>query len=176
MRKFALLFIMIFIVGCGYQPAARAVDNILDDNIFVEVSMSATDPQNTVAIKDAVRSGIVKRLGKNLSPKASADTFINASISSINFEAVSYDQLGYITSYRIKLGVNFKTKLKDGTIFSKTTSGDHTFRVSRRIKSTRDISSIISDSDRYYAILDASNQAFDEFIAALSVRAYGKGK
>lgn len=166
------IFCAIFVVGCGYIPTTKVAKEILSDDIFVDVIMSKTDPQNTVAIKDAIRNGIVQRLGKNLSSKESADTYIIAKINSLRFSELTYDQFGYVTSYRADLSVNYKTKLKDGSIFSIDTVGDYDFRVSRLAKDVRDTSSVISDNDRYKAIENASKQAFDEFISALAIRGF----
>ena len=82
---------------------------------------------------------------------------------------VTTDQYGYVTSYRANLSLNFKTKLKDGRIINLKGTGDHDFRVTKLLKSVRDTSSVISDQERYSAIQNASLQAFDEFIAALSI-------
>ncbi|QKF64994.1 LPS assembly lipoprotein LptE [Campylobacter corcagiensis] len=173
MRKLILTAIFaIFIIGCGYSPIARVTESVLGRSVFVDVAMSKTDPQNTVAIKDAVREGVVNRLHRALSSKENADTKIFVSISSLDFSALTYDKFGYITSYRANLNLNFKTELKDGRILNISSSGDHDFRVTRLVKSSRDTSSVISDQERYDAIQNASTQAFDEFIAALAVQGY----
>lgn len=162
----------IFIIGCGYLPVARVTSSVLGESVFVDVAMSKTDPQNTVAIKDAVREGVVYRLHRSLSDRQNADTKIFVSIKSLDFSALTYDKFGYITSYRADLSLNFKTELKDGRVLNISGSGDHDFRVTRLVKSSRDTSSVISDQERYEAILNASTQAFDEFIAALAVEGY----
>ena len=106
----------------------------------------------------------------SLADKNSAQTQIVASIKRLSFSELSYDQFGYITSYRANLVVNFSTKLKNGEIFSKDCVGDYDFRVSRLVKNNYDTSSIISDKDRYDAIENASAQAFDEFVSALAIK------
>ena len=111
MKKILAVFCLVFTVGCGYKPTSKIVNEIMPNSVFVDVVMSKTDPQNTVAIKDAVRSGIVQRLGRNLADKKSADTQIIAQIKRLTFSALSYDQFGYITTYRANLTLNFKTKL-----------------------------------------------------------------
>lgn len=169
MKKIALFLLLVFIVGCGYKPVSKITADILGDKVFVDVLMSKTDPQNTVAIKDAVREGVVYRLHKKLTPKNLARSYIEVSINSLDFSALTYDQYGYITSYRANLSLNFKTKLKDGRVINLSGSGDHDFRVTKLLKSVRDTSSVISDQERYSAIQNASLQAFDEFIAALAV-------
>ena len=170
MRKALTVFCLIFLIGCGYKPAARIAKETMGGSVFVDVMMSKTDPQNTVAIKDAIRQGIVQRLGMSLADKNSAQTQIVASIKRLSFSELSYDQFGYITSYRANLVVNFSTKLKNGEIFSKDCVGDYDFRVSRLVKNSYDTSSIISDKDRYDAIENASAQAFDEFVSALAIK------
>ena len=169
MRKIFYAFIVFFMMGCGYQPVARITEDVLADTVFVDAVMSKVDPQNTVAIKDSVREGVVYRLHKSLASKEVAKSYIIVSIKSLRFTALTYDQYGYITSYRANLNLNFETKLKDGRVLNLSGSGDHDFRVTKLVKSVRDTSSVISDKDRYDAIQNASTQAFDEFIAALSV-------
>ncbi|PSM52510.1 lipooligosaccharide transport system, OM translocon component LptE [Campylobacter blaseri] len=176
MRRFIYVFLLVFLVGCGYKPVSKISDNILADSVFVDVSMSKTDPQNTVAIKDAVRSGIVSRLHKRLAPRDIAQTYIIASIQSLSFSVLAYDQYGYATSYRANLALNFKTKLKDGSVVNIKGVGDHDFRVTRVAKTKRDTSSVISDKERYDAIQNASSQAFNEFIATLAIRSFKEQK
>ena len=168
MRRVLTVFCLIFLIGCGYKPVSRIAKETMSGSVFVDVMMSKTDPQNTVAIKDAIRQGIVQRLGMSLSDKNSAQTIVVASIKSLSFSELSYDQFGYVTSYRANLVVNFSTKLKNGEIFSKDCVGDYDFKVSRLVKN----SSIMSDKDRYKAIENASAQAFDEFISALAIRGF----
>lgn len=170
MRKILALFILFFVLGCEYRPISKITHNVLPQNIYVDVLMSKTDPQNTVAIKDAVKKGIVERLGREFSDKKAADSYIIVNIKSLRFTELTYDQFGYVTSYRANLRLNFKTKLSDGEIFSTDTVGDYDFRVSKLVKNVRDANSVISDKDRYNAIENASKQAFDEFISALAVR------
>jgi penicillin-binding protein len=169
----SVIFIAVFgtfLGGCGYAPASKITQNILDESVFVDVRIDKIDPKNSVAIKDAIRKGISSRLGRTLALKGEANSEITASIRSLSFEALTYDQLGYVTSFRANLTINFTTILKNGELFSVNTSGDHDFRVARLVKKTRDTSSIISDKDRYNAIENASAQAFDEFIARLAIK------
>ncbi|MSN96057.1 penicillin-binding protein [Campylobacter sp. FMV-PI01] len=169
MKKFILGILSFLIVGCGYAPIGRISDNILEDKIFVDVFMNKIDPQNTVAIKDAVKDGIIYRLHKELSDKKNANNFIIASINHLSFSPLTYDQYGYATSYRVNLVLAFEARLKDGRVVRFSGSGDHDFRVTRLLKNARDTSSIISDQERYEAIKNASTQAFDEFIAVLGI-------
>ena len=113
MRKILTVFCLIFLIGCGYKPISKIAKETIEGSVFVDVTMSKTDPQNTVAIKDAIRQGIVQRLGMSLADRSSAQSHIVAAIKSLSFTELSYDQYGYISSYRANLVVNFKTKLKN---------------------------------------------------------------
>jgi len=169
MKKILAIFALL-LIGCGYQPSAVVTKSILDESVFVDVVMDKIDPRNTVALKDAVRSGIVERLHRKIADKSSAETYIIAKIKRLKFSALTYDQYGYVTSFNASLTLNFKTKLKNGEVFSADTVGNHDFRVTRLVKKVRDTSAVISDKDRFDAIENASKQAFDEFIAVLAMK------
>ncbi|ANE35790.1 putative lipooligosaccharide transport system, OM component (LptE family) [Campylobacter iguaniorum] len=170
------LMMIVFLFGCGYKPVSKVSDDILGDNVWVDVIMSKTDPQNTVAIKDSIREGIIKRLGKDLAQKDSSETVIVASISSLTFNPIIYDQFGYATAYKANLVVNFRVKFQNGEIRNLSTSGEYDFQVTKRVKNTRYTDSIISDKDRYEAIKNASSEAFGEFISKLAIEGFRNGK
>ncbi|AII14629.1 putative lipooligosaccharide transport system, OM component (LptE family) [Campylobacter iguaniorum] len=170
------LMMIVFLFGCGYKPVSKVSDDILGDNVWVDVIMSKTDPQNTVAIKDSIREGIIKRLGKDLAQKDSSETAIVASIASLTFNPIIYDQFGYATAYKANLVVNFRVKFQNGEIRNLSTSGEYDFQVTKRVKNTRYTDSIISDKDRYEAIKNASSEAFGEFISKLAIEGFRNGK
>ena len=80
-----------------------------------------------------------------------------------------------MTSYKALLTLNFDTGLKDGKTLSVTTSGEHDFTVSQKVRNTRYADGVISESDKYNAIKVASQEAFDEYIAVLAVRGLKNG-
>lgn len=172
MKKLAFTFLVsLFIFGCGYIPATNAVDAVMDDNIWFEVNVDMIDPENSVTLKDATINGFVDRLGKKIAPsKELANSIVETKIKSINFSALIYDRFGYVTTYKVNLTLSFKTRLKSGEIFERTTSGDYDFEVSKQVKNVKDISSVISDKDRYEAIKNASYEALNEFISQLSLK------
>ena len=112
MRYFLAFFIAIFICGCGYKPVSKISQDLVGDRVYVDVIISKEEPKNSVWIKDAVKEGMVARLHKSLSSKDSADTSIIVSVKSLNYEAIIYDEYGYITSYKALLTLNYKPNLK----------------------------------------------------------------
>lgn len=169
MRFCANLIFCVFLFGCGYQPAANLTRNLLGENIYVAVSVSKTDPQNSVAIQDGVKDALIKRLGKNITDKQNADVIITARISSLSFSPISTDTYGYTTAYRVVLGIDYVVEFSDGRVKSVATSGDYDFTISRKIKGSSYTDSVISDSERFNAIKNASDQTFDEFISKLAI-------
>ncbi len=174
MRFFAWFSILLLCAGCGYQPTATITRDIVGENVYVDVVHSKRDPQNTVAIKDGTREAVIKRLGRDLSDEKSADTVIVASIGSLKFSSLSYDTYGYTTSYKATLTMNYRVKFKDGTTKNFTGSGDYDFTIAKRASGYAD--SVISDTDRYNAIKNASEQCFDEFISRLAIEGFRHGK
>ena len=148
---------------------------MVGDRFYVYFIISKEEPKNSVWIKDAVKEGMVARLHKSLSSKDSADTSIIVSVKSLNYEAIIYDEYGYITSYKALLTLNYKTKFKDGRVIDIPATGEYDFSVARRQKSVRYADSVISDTQKYEAIKEASKEAFDEYIANLAVKGYKNG-
>ncbi|OUT09614.1 penicillin-binding protein [Campylobacter concisus] len=175
MRYFLAFFIAIFICGCGYKPVSKITHDLVGDKIYVDVIISKEEPKNSVWIKDAVKEGMVARLNKNLSSKESADTSIIISVKDLNYEAIIYDEFGYITSYKAHLNLNYKTKFKDGSVVDIPATGEYDFSVARRQKDVRFADSVLSDTQKYEAIKEASKEAFDEYIASLAVKGYRNG-
>ena len=156
MRYFLAFFIAIFICGCGYKPVSKITQDLVGEKIYVDVIISKEEPKNSVWIKDAVKEGMVARLNKSLSSKESADTSIIISVKELTYDAIIYDQYGYITSYKASLQLNYKTKFKDGSVVDVPASGEYDFSVARRQKDVRFADSVISDTQKYEAIKEAS--------------------
>ena len=175
MRYFLAFFIAIFICGCGYKPVSKITQDLVGERIYVDVIISKEEPKNSVWIKDAVKEGMVARLNKSLSSKESADTVIIVSVKDLTYDAIIYDQYGYITSYKAFLQLNYRTKFKDGSVVDVPASGEYDFSVARRQKDVRFADSVISDTQKYEAIKEASKEAFDEYIANLAVKGYKNG-
>ncbi|WP_230056647.1 LPS assembly lipoprotein LptE [Campylobacter suis] len=174
--RFLLGFFMAFLlIGCGYKPISKLTQDIMDERVYVDVIISKTEPKNSVLIKDAVKEGIVSRLHKTLSDKQSANTLIEVSNTSIRYQAMVYDEFGYISEYKVILGLNFKTTFKDGKTENISTVGEYDFSVSRRISNIRYADSVISDTEKFTAIKEASKEAFDEYISKLAIKGYKHG-
>ena len=156
------IFCILFLSSCGYKSTESLAKGIIGENIYVDVAMSRTDPQNTVLIKDAVSSAMIDRFGSKITPKNRADTILNISLQSIKFNPLVYDRNGYVISYRTIASLKIDYTLSSGEKGVITTSGDYDFPI--------EADSIISDTKRFEAIRHASSEAIDEFIAVIAIK------
>ena len=170
MKKYFLLFCILFFSACGYKPVAALSQEVLGGSVFVDVSMSKSDPQNSVAIKDGIRKALISRLGRDLADKNSADTVIIASIKSITFTPLAFDAYGYVNGYKANVTLNYQVRFKDGSIAVLSGDGEHDFYITRKVAGTEFTDSVISNQERYDAIAMASKECFDELVAKLAMK------
>lgn len=151
-----------FLVSCGYKPVSVASKAAIGKKVYVDISISANDPQNSVLIKDAVLEAVVSRFGKYLSGKKEADTLIKAKIKSVGFEPLLYDRNGYVISYRTKVILQMDTNFKTFNSKRYNANGKYDFLIQPN--------SIVSDKKRFEAIKNSSLDALDEYIAFMSIK------
>ena len=162
---FIVIFIFLF-TSCGYKPTNLYTKKVLGDNIYVKVSISKVDPQNSVLITDALNQAVITKFRSNLvlDPKL-ASSKLYVSLASVSFKPIQYDSKGYVIAY--KTIVNLKTRYIDKNKKSKTisSSGDYDFSI--------EANSVISDNKRFDAIKFAALKAIDELISKISVVGVG---
>ena len=152
---FYTLFVM---TGCGYMPASKQARKVVGDKIFVEIELSLKDPENSVLIKDATRKAIVTRFHSSLVPRAKAKTVLLIKLSRISFSALQYDSNGYVIVYRAN--VSIVVTRKNGTkVMKYSAKGTHDFAI--------EPNAVITDSQRFDAIRNASLKALDSFVAQM---------
>ena len=161
MRAF-LLVCFLLLSGCGYKPASKIAASVLVEKVLVDVQISVKDPKNSVLIKDAFKDALINRLHVKVVSKDEADTFIDARLNSVSFSAIIYDQDGYATSYKTTVSIAIKTTYKDKKVENITVSGKYDFTI--------ESNSIISDTKRFEAIKNASEDALDEYVATVSMK------
>lgn len=160
------------LVGCGYAPIADLTRDFIAQNVFVESNISLQDPQNSVALKDAISNAVTHKLRRQIVPKELSQTQITASLNSLTFTPVIYDSKGFITTYKASASITY-TVINEGSSKSFTTQGEYSFTPTRQ--STSFSTSSLSENERYNAILKASEDSFDDFISLLAVNSMVKG-
>ncbi|WP_331774209.1 LPS assembly lipoprotein LptE [Sulfurospirillum sp. 1612] len=159
--KYLAVFLMVFLLGCGYKPSSYYTQKVLGEKIYVDVSISRKDPKNSVIIKDALNEAVVGRFGGKLVSKDKASSYLYISIASVSFVPTVYDSDGYVIEYKTKVVLNttYETKLNKKESF--TTTGEYDFPI--------EANSVISDTKRFDAIRYASLDAVNEIISKISI-------
>ena len=159
MKKYLTLFIaFLFLTGCGYLPASKQARKAVGDKIFVEVTVSLQDPENAVLIKDAARKAVVTRFHSSLVPQVEAKTTLWVNLSSISFSPLQYDENGYVIVYRTNININV-IRRNNGQQKSYNSRGSYDFAI--------EPNAIITDTQRFQAIRQASLKALDSFVAQI---------
>ena len=154
-----LFFIFVGLIGCGYRPSAKFARQTLGDKISTQVVISAIVPENTVIMKDAVDSAIIKVFQASLVDKNKSDTHLVLSMGSPSYSPVVYDNNGYVTGYRMTVTLGI-TKIHAGVKRSYTAKGNYDFEIAPN--------AVISDQQRFEAIGFSVDKAIRSFVAQVS--------
>lgn len=159
-------FVAILLSSCGYKPSAKYARVVVGEKISTSVSISMQDPENTVIIKDALDSAILKVFHASITSRNRADTHLNISMSDIKYQPVQYNNEGFVVAYRayIKLRIERVTQEKELYI----TQGTYDFTI--------DANSIVSNQQRFEAIENSSIKAIKSFVAKVSAQGARKQK
>ncbi len=161
-RGWFFLSLALFLVSCGYKPTSIYTKKVLGDNIYVDVSISKVDPQNSVLITDAVNEAVISKFRSNLVPKNKASSKLYISLGKTSFQPIQYDENGYVTAYKTYVTLNSRYIDIKGKSRNINTTGNYDFSI--------EANSIISDNKRFEAIKFASLKAIDELISKISIR------
>lgn len=157
MRSHFLLSIglIVWLVGCGYKPASTFARAEVGEKLFADVIIDLQNPQNSVLIKDALNEAIVKHLHGSITDKKTEENTVTVRLKGIDFDPLLYDDYGYVSVYRALVSLEFRYRDQ-----VKLFHGKYDF--------STETSSIISYSDRYRAIYNASDSALREFLAYIA--------
>ncbi len=154
-----LLLISLVFTSCGYRPSSNFARMALGEKISTSVIISNQNPGNTVIIKDAMDSAIVKTLHASLVPRSESDSHLVFSIATPNYYPVQYNANGYIIAYRMKVRLTI-TRYHDGEEKRYTAQGISDFSIAPN--------AVVTVQARFDAIELAAAKAINSFIAQIS--------
>jgi len=160
-RLLWILFVAIFISGCGYKPTTTYTKGVLDDKIYAKVIVLRSDPQRSVEIQDAINQAVISRFGANLVPKELADTLITVRFNSIRFIPLQYDLDGYVIYYQAVVSLSVDYQKKDER---------DRFNVIGTYEFPIEATSVITDVTRSEALRYGALDALDAFISKLALK------
>ena len=150
---------IILLSACGYKPSSKYARNILGNKISTSVVISAQDPENTVIIKDAVDSALVKIFHTSLTNARYEDTHLSIRLNSPIYTPIQYNSDGFVIAYRATITLYITRESKD--IKKKyTVRGTYNFSVVPN--------AVFTDKERFDAIQYGSAKAIASFIAQVS--------
>ena len=161
-KSWFIIFLIFLLSSCGYKPTNLYTKKVLGQNIYVKVSISRVDPQNSVLITDAINQAVITKFRSNLvfDPKV-ASSKLYISLGNVTFKPIQYDTKGYVIAYKTIVTLKTKYVDKNGKTKNVTSSGDYDFSI--------EANSVISDNKRFDAIKYGALKAIDELISKISV-------
>lgn len=157
LHKLSPFILLFFLIGCGYKPINQNQTFEPKTSLYVDIVVDLVDTRNSVLIKDAFLEAMAKRLGYALKNRDSADEVVKIGIKGVDFFPLLYDTRGYISIYRATIFLKIETTYRDGKSKVEEYSGRYDLNVEG--------DSIISDTNRFKAIKEASIKAIDKYIA-----------
>lgn len=159
MRKFFILVLLFFLMGCGYRPIGHFAKEIFGESIYVEVVINPKFPKSGIFAKDMLNKAFLARFHLNVVPKDQAQSNILIDLRKIDFTSIAQDDQGFSTHYRITVDIDFKYKSIYGQDYAITTSGSSDYA------STDNMTSIATEKAQLDAINLAVEQAINKFVS-----------
>ncbi len=158
--QFIILSIIISLLSaCGYKPSSKYAREVLGKRISTNVVISAQDPENTVVIKDAVDSALVKIFHTSLTTSEYADTHLLISLNPPSYTPIQYNADGFVIAYRATITLDIMRESKS-------------IKKHYNVQGTYDFSvtpnAVLTDKERFDAIKYGSAKAISSFIAQVS--------
>lgn len=154
-----LVLHVVILAGCGYTPSSKFARAVFGDKVSTQVVISAIDPQNTVLIKDAVDSAIIKSFQTSLTDRAHATTHLVITLENVGYTPIQYDTNGYVIGYRTVVNMNISSE-HDGLVKNYHLVGNYDFSI--------EPNAIISDQTRFEAIKNGAAKAISSFVAKVA--------
>ena len=162
---FTFIFAFLF-SACGYKPSSYYAKQEMQGNVFVKLQVSLEDPKNSVLVKDAVNKILIQKLDSRIvNDINNADVIMNLAISSVSITALQYDKEGYNQLHKavVVISVNYFRK-DNGIKKSFTVDGEYDFSIGGE--------TVITETQRFNAITNASNKAVDEILSKIAVSSF----
>ncbi len=163
-KIFIFALLVSFIAGCGYKPTSVYAKKTIGDSVFAFVEVFPSDPENSVAIKDAVNEAIVTKFHSKLAPIETAQTKMYVKISSVTLSPIQYDTNGYVVLYRMNVALSASiTDSASGKVTNGLSgAGSYDFSVAP--------GSSLPEEKRFTAIQNSASKAIDMLVSQIAVR------
>lgn len=165
MRILSAALLLLLLSGCGYKPSAHYAKEVMHEKVSTQVIIALQDPENSVAIKDALDTAVITRFKSSLTHRSKAQTHLQIMLKNITFSALQYDLHGYVISYRTRITLQIE-RISGDTTKIYIAKGTYDFTI--------EPNAIISDQVRYEAINKSAQKAIDSFVAQVAAEGVRK--
>ena len=170
MRKTSLiLFLLFFIVGCGYKPSSYYAKNELNSNIYVNTKIDIKNSEGSVLAKEIINNMVLDNLNANIvNRRDMADYILDVFIKGVDTISLQTDNEGYVSVKRVTVTID--------VVYRKniTHSQKRTIEVSSYDDYIVSDDSIVTERNKRYAITNAVSKALDNIFLKISINSFKK--
>jgi len=113
MRVF-IVGIVLFFLGCSYEPSSHYIKKAIGDKIYTEVRISVKDPESMPLITDALNEAIISKFRSHLTKnKDEASAVIVIRNVAFYTTGLQKDKNGYTILFRTTAVLNVTVQIKD---------------------------------------------------------------
>jgi len=159
LKSLTVFLFLIQVSGCGYKPSAKYAREVVGEKISTTVYISATDPENSVIVKDAVDKAIIEIFHASLTERRFSKTHLSINLSKPSYTPLQYDSDGFVISYRATITLNISRESKDSKKHY-VSKGTYDFAVVPN--------AVLTDQQRFDAIKFSSIKAISAFVSQVS--------
>lgn len=153
--------------GCGYRPSVSYAKEQISGKVFYELDIDIKNLEYSVLIRDAILELLIRDLdAKIVDDKASADTFVKVSLSSVSHTALRTDSAGYTNLYRTTVNISFSYNKKDERTKTVTMSDYYDYAV--------DSNSSLTEDKKLEAIKIAAVNALTNNLSKIGIQSFKK--
>jgi len=140
-----ILFIVLFLIGCGYKPTSMYTKPILGDKISTKVDIDIKNPVDSIFLKDALNEAVIGVFNSKI--VKNGDSKIELKVGSVSISPIGYDKNGYPIFYRANSSIVAYIKDINGNLKTYSATGSYDFSINSN--------ATLSDSIKHNAIKEA---------------------
>jgi hypothetical protein len=157
-----LFLISILFVACGYKPTASYANKSIMGLTYVNVKIDIDNANNTVLIKDALVELLIGKFDVKITNiKAIANSFVKATLVSVEEKQLQANNLGFAKVYRETVTLKIS--------YNKRDEKSKEFVLSNYYDFTVDFDSIVTQSKKDEAIKVAISKALSDIFSNIAV-------
>lgn len=159
---FLSLFVLFFLIGCGYKPTTVAVKNGIYGSVFIETKKDIHNLNNTILMEDALKKILLGKLDIVLTNKRDeAASYVYGELQSVSESILETDSKGFAKVYRQTVTIFISFHSKENKTKNFTVSNYYDFVVAP--------DSVITSANKEEAIKQAIEKALSDVFSKIAL-------